>query len=91
MQYRGEIHSTDRLKSLNLPSLYYWRLRMDVIVTYKILHGLVGIPIEEFFQYNSFTKYKTPARVVNNWNSLLSDIVTATKINSLKLCWIFLV
>ena len=40
---------SDRLKYLNLPSLYYTRLRMDMIITYKILHRLVDIPIDEFF------------------------------------------
>jgi len=40
---------SDRPKSLNLPSLYYRRLRMDMIMTYKILHGFVDLPVEEFF------------------------------------------
>jgi len=63
-QYRGELlrillpnlaHLTysDRLKSLNLPSLYYRRLRMDMIMTYKILDSFVDLPVEDFFQYNT--------------------------------------
>ena len=31
----------ERLQHLNLPSLLYRRTRMDLIMTYKILHGLV--------------------------------------------------
>jgi len=40
--------------SPNLAHLaYYKRSRMDRIMTYKILHGLVDIPVEEFFQHNT--------------------------------------
>jgi len=28
---------------------------MDMMVTYKILYGLVNVPIEEVFQYNNFS------------------------------------
>ena len=49
---------SDRLKYLNLPSLYYRRLRMDMIMTYKILHRLVDIPIDEFFSIQHLL-YKT--------------------------------
>ena len=40
----------DCLTSLNLPSLIlYRRGPMDMILTFKILHGLDGIPKDEFF------------------------------------------
>ena len=39
----------ERLTFLNLPSLYYRRKRMDMIITYKIIHGLVCVPCSEFF------------------------------------------
>ena len=41
---------SDKLKSLNLPSLYFRRLRMNKITTYKILHRLVDVP-GFFFQF----------------------------------------
>ena len=42
----------DRLIALNLPSLIYRRRRMDMIMMYKILHGLDGIPFDELFSYH---------------------------------------
>ena len=38
----------ERLSALNLPSLQYRRLRMDLIVTYKILHGTVHLRKDHF-------------------------------------------
>ena len=43
----------ERLTLLNLPSLYYRRKRMDMITTYKIIHGLVCVPREEFFVFST--------------------------------------
>jgi len=64
-----------------------------MIVKYKILHGLVNAPIEKVF-FNATTtktsckdKFKEiyfAARLINDWNSLPSDIVMATNINSIK-------
>ena len=42
----------ERLTFLNLPSLYYRHKRMDMIITYKIIHGLVCVPCNEFFVFN---------------------------------------
>ena len=42
----------ERLTFLNLPSLYYRRKRMDMIIAYKIIHGLVCVPCDEFFVFN---------------------------------------
>ena len=42
---------SDRLQSLNLPSLSYRRNRMDLIMTYKILNGAVLVDKEYCF-YN---------------------------------------
>ena len=39
----------DQLIALNLPSLMYRRRRMDMIMMYKILPGLSGIPFDELF------------------------------------------
>jgi len=73
-----------------------------MIMTYKILHGLVDLPVEEFFQYNTsctrsnglklqkphtktnMNKYSFAARVINDWNSLPTNIVMATKTTSFK-------
>ena len=38
----------ERLSALNLPSLQYRRLRMDLIMTYKILHGTVHLRKDHF-------------------------------------------
>ena len=42
----------ERLICLNLPSLYYRRKHMDMIITYKIIQGLVCIPCRELFVFN---------------------------------------
>ena len=43
----------ERLSALNLPSLQYRRLRMDLIMTYKILHGTVHLSKDHFFIMNT--------------------------------------
>ena len=43
----------DRLISLYLPSLLYRRRCIDIILTFKILQGLDGIPKDEFFTINT--------------------------------------
>ena len=50
-QLRGMTY-VERLTFLNLPSLYYRRKRMDMIVTYKIIQGLVCVPCRELFVFN---------------------------------------
>ena len=40
----------ERLKALRLPSLQYRRRRGDVILTYQIMHGLLDLPCDNFFQ-----------------------------------------
>ena len=91
----GTMTYVERLTFLNLPSLYYRRRRMDMIITYKIIHRLVYVPCSEFFVFNlGITRsnglklskehvntnvrlqcYKN--RIINDWNSLPSDIVNA--------------
>ena len=41
---------TDRLKALGLERLELGRLHADLIMCYKIVHGLVSIPFESFFK-----------------------------------------
>ena len=43
----------ERLSALNLPSLQYRRLRMDPIMTYKILQGTVHLRKDHFFIMNT--------------------------------------
>ena len=47
----SNIHT--RLSALNLPSLQYCCLRMDLIMTYKILHGTVHLSKDHFFIMNT--------------------------------------
>ena len=42
-----------RLQQLNLPSLLYRRTRMDLIMTYKILHDMVSLNKNNFFTINT--------------------------------------
>ena len=47
----------ERLKLLDLPTLKYRRKRGDMIITYKILNGLIDIDRENFFRMgNSYTR-----------------------------------
>jgi len=39
----------DRISTLNFPSLAYRRHGMDMIMLYKIIHGLDGSPFDTFF------------------------------------------
>ena len=92
----------ERLVSLNLPSLQYRRKLMDMIMTYKIINGLVGIRFSDLFSYGYVTTrsngYKLlkqscssnqrlhsfSLRVVNDWNSLPADVVSAPDVASFK-------
>ena len=49
----SRIPYSDRLEMLNLPSLLYRRTRMDLIMTYKILHGLIDVDKDYFFTINT--------------------------------------
>ena len=44
---------SDRLYKLNLRSLEYRRLETDLIMVYKIIHGLVDIPVHLFFTFSN--------------------------------------
>ena len=43
----------ERLASLNLPSLLYKRGRGDMIMTFKIINGKLGIKQDLFFKFNT--------------------------------------
>ena len=42
----------DRLYKLNIRSLQYRRTEADLIMTYKIIHNLVDLPMKDFFTFN---------------------------------------
>jgi len=44
---------SDRLSTLNLPSLELRRLRIDLIWCYKILFGVVDMPVDDFFEFSA--------------------------------------
>ena len=54
---------SDRLAALNLPSLELRRLRNNLIWCYKILFGVVEMPVNSFFEFSL-------ARVVTVLNCL---------------------
>ena len=49
---------SDRLRLLCLESLELRRLKFDMHMVYKIIHGLVDLPIDEFFTFYD-SKYET--------------------------------
>ena len=92
----------ERLKKLNLPSLYYRRARGDMIECYKYLSGMYTITQDILPRDNKAmtrghslkllkpsAKTSTRAnffsvRVVNAWNSLPEEVVSAPSLNSFK-------
>ena len=93
----------ERLRALQLPSLYYRRKRGDMIFTYQILHGGVdGIPTDflklasdtstrghplKLLKWAAQSRVRRSAlaiRVVNDWNSLPSEVVCSPTVNSFK-------
>ena len=60
----------DRLNALDLPSLLYRRRFLDMVIVYKIIHGLDGAPFHDFFRShntsmrsNGFKLYKYFSRL----------------------------
>jgi len=48
----SDLSYTDRLAVLNLPSLELRHLRNDLIWCYKILFGVVEMPVHSFFEFS---------------------------------------
>jgi len=48
----SDLSYSDRLAALNLPSLELRRLRDDLIWCYKILFGVVEMPVDSFFEFS---------------------------------------
>ena len=49
---------SDRLQKVKLRSLEYRRLEIDITMVYKIIHNLVDVPFENFFEFYT-TPYNT--------------------------------
>ena len=47
-----DLQYEDRLRRLNLQTLEVRRFRADLIMTYKIIHGLVAFNMEDLFEYD---------------------------------------
>ena len=70
-----------RLKLLNLQSLYAWRIQGDLIETYKILNRLTGTSMNNYFTLITDSRYSNKEviflnsnRIISCWNSLLDYI-----------------
>ena len=92
----------ERLRILELPSLYYRRRRGDMIYTYQLFHGGIDADPRSFFTLaesstrgHPFKIHKCPAvsrvrrssfaiRIVNDWNSLPTEVVCAPSVNAFK-------
>ena len=93
----------DRLTNLNLQSLEHRRLINDLVMCFKIIHGLVEIDLNDFFTISNNTtlrghpfklvvplartnvrKHFFSCRVVNAWNDLPANIVSAPSIMAFK-------
>jgi len=48
----SKLSYSDRLEALNLPSLELRRLRIDLTWCYKILFGVVDVPVDDFFAFS---------------------------------------
>ena len=94
----------DRLYKLNLKTLEYRRVAADLLMVYKILHCLVKLNFDDFFEFYQ-SPYETRRhklclkskrcddlgekewfgnRVVETWNKLPEEVVTAGTINSFR-------
>ena len=87
------LNYVDRLRNLDLPTLYYRRLRGDMILVYKMFNGLSDnvfnfIRSHTVTRGNSFKlfpehmhydcrKYSFRNRVISIWNSLPDHVVCA--------------
>ena len=99
----SDLSYVDRLKKLELPSLYYRRARGDIIEAYKYLHEIYDVQdcplvldknpastrghslkLQKSRCIKSSTQKFFKHRVVNSWNSLPEDVVSAPSLNALK-------
>jgi len=96
----------ERLRQMDLPSLFYRRLRGDLIETFKYLHGIYrsdsstvlplalthngvttrghSLKLHKRECQTSLRANVLGFRIVNFWNSIPEDIVSAPSVNSFK-------
>ena len=92
-----------RLTNLNLQSLEHRRLINDLVMCFKIIHGLVDIDLNDFFTIsnnttlrghsfklvvpiarNNVRKHFFSCRIVNVWNDLPANIVSARSLMTFR-------
>jgi hypothetical protein len=91
----------NRLKAMNLPSMYYRRERGDMIECYKFTHNMYkstplldldstsslrghSLKLKKHHCKRTVRQHFFSERVVNHWNSLPEEIVSAPKMNTFK-------
>ena len=60
----------DRLEALNLPTMLYRRRRMDMIMMYKILHGLDGVHFDDLFSFHNTITRTNGYKLYKKFNHL---------------------
>ena len=53
VKHMGHLSYSERLKRLNLTTLYYRRQRADMLQVYRIIHGIDRLDRDKFFQFNT--------------------------------------
>ena len=53
LNYMSELQYADRLKELKAEPLEKRRLKCDMLMYYKIIHGLIDLPVEDFFSFRN--------------------------------------
>ena len=98
-----ELSYEERLRKLDLPTLYFRRLRGDMIECFKILHNIYDNEVSlklpradgnlrgheyKLFKRRTLSldlrKHFFSNRIVEPWNNLPSDVVTAPSLNAFK-------
>ena len=98
-----DLNYGERLHNLRIDCLELRRLKLDLVMTFKIMHGFLDVNKSQFFQLrennntrgHSLMIYKKRSknnihqnffsqRVIQVWNSLSEEIVTAATVNAFK-------
>jgi hypothetical protein len=58
----GGLSYNHRLASFNIPTLELWRLNADLLLTYKIIFGLINIDNRDFFSLRNDVSELKPNR-----------------------------
>ena len=79
MKHKGHLAYSERLKRLNLTTLYYRRQRADVLQMYQIIYGIDKLDRDIFFQFNNRPYRGNSLRVIKPMALLLNIIVLPTE------------